>query len=91
MVNINGWRLGLSICYDLRFPVFFQSFKEVDAILIPSAFTVPTGSAHWEVLLRARAIENQSYVIASAQSGYPMSLRYFELFTYLCIGLRSAQ
>ncbi len=87
MININGWSLGLSICYDLRFPVFFQSFKEVDVILVPSAFTVPTGSAHWEVLLRARAIENQTYVIAAAQSGYPMSLRYFSIVYLLCIGV----
>jgi nitrilase len=69
VVEINGWRIGLSICYDLRFPRFYQALKSVDAILIPSAFTVPTGSAHWEILLRARAIENQCFVLAPAQSG----------------------
>ncbi|MEM9249753.1 MAG: carbon-nitrogen hydrolase family protein [Pseudomonadota bacterium] len=63
--------LGLSICYDLRFPHLFQDYAHAGAtvLLIPSAFTVPTGRAHWEVLLRARAIENGAYVIAAAQVG----------------------
>jgi predicted amidohydrolase len=62
-------RIGMSICYDLRFPELYRAMGEVDLILVPSAFTVPTGSAHWEVLLRARAIENQCYVLAAAQGG----------------------
>ena len=62
-------RIGMSICYDLRFPELYRAMGEVDLIVVPSAFTVPTGSAHWEVLLRARAIENQCYVLAAAQGG----------------------
>jgi predicted amidohydrolase len=62
-------RVGLSICYDLRFPEFFRAMGEVDLIVLPAAFTYTTGSAHWEVLLRARAIENQCYVLAAAQGG----------------------
>jgi predicted amidohydrolase len=62
-------RIGMSICYDLRFPELYRAMGEVDLILVPSAFTVPTGSAHWRVLLRARAIENQCYVLAAAQGG----------------------
>ncbi|KAK2750819.1 Carbon-nitrogen hydrolase [Onygenales sp. PD_40] len=64
-------RVGLTICFDLRFPEISLSLKRQNAQIItyPSAFTVPTGQAHWEVLLRARAIETQSYIIAAAQSG----------------------
>lgn len=62
-------RIGLSICYDLRFPEYFRALGEVDILVLPAAFTATTGEAHWEVLLRARAIENQCYVIASAQGG----------------------
>ncbi|MEM1430862.1 MAG: carbon-nitrogen hydrolase family protein [Pseudomonadota bacterium] len=64
-------RLGLSICYDLRFPHLYRDYALAGAtiLFIPSAFTVPTGRAHWEVLLRARAIENGAYVIAAAQVG----------------------
>jgi nitrilase len=62
-------RLGLSICYDVRFPELYRGLGEVDVIFVPSAFTVPTGAAHWETLLRARAIENQAYVVAPAQGG----------------------
>lgn len=64
-------RIGLAICYDLRFPELFRVFmhKGVDIIVLPSAFTIPTGKAHWEVLLRARAIENLCYVIAPNQVG----------------------
>jgi len=62
-------RLGLSICYDLRFPELYRAMKEVDIILVPSAFTATTGKAHWETLLRARAIENLAYVLAPAQGG----------------------
>ncbi len=61
--------VGVSICYDLRFPEFFRAMGEVNLIVLPAAFTYTTGSAHWEVLLRARAIENQCYVLASAQGG----------------------
>jgi nitrilase len=63
------WRIGLSVCYDLRFPELYRALVPVDLILVPSAFTFTTGSAHWEVLLRARAIENQCYVLAPAQGG----------------------
>ena len=66
-----GWRIGLSICYDLRFPELYRALSAApcDAMLVPAAFTHTTGKAHWEVLLRARAIENQCYVLASAQGG----------------------
>jgi len=62
-------RLGLSVCYDVRFPERYRELGDVDVIFVPSAFTVPTGQAHWETLLRARAIENQAYVVAPAQGG----------------------
>jgi len=62
-------RLGLSVCYDLRFPELYRAMGSVDLILVPSAFTATTGDAHWEVLLRARAIENQACVLAPAQGG----------------------
>ena len=68
-------RIGLSICYDLRFPELFRAMKDVDMIMVPSAFTATTGKAHFEVLVRARAIENQAYVIAPAQGGYHLSGR----------------
>ncbi len=63
--------LGLSVCYDLRFPHLYRDYARAGATLmfVPSAFTVPTGRAHWEILLRARAIENGAYVIAAAQVG----------------------
>lgn len=62
------WRVGLSVCYDLRFPELYRQLA-ADILVVPSAFTYTTGQAHWEVLLRARAIENQAFVIASAQGG----------------------
>jgi nitrilase len=62
-------RLGLSVCYDLRFPELYRAAGAVDAWFVPSAFTAVTGAAHWETLLRARAIENQCYVVAPAQGG----------------------
>ena len=68
-------RVGLSICYDLRFPELYRAMKEVDLILVPSAFTETTGKAHWETLIRARAIENLAYVLAPAQGGYHVNGR----------------
>lgn len=68
-------RLGLSICYDLRFPELYRAMSGVDIIAIPSAFTETTGKAHWETLIRARAIENLCYVLAPAQGGYHASGR----------------
>ncbi|MCB1976192.1 MAG: carbon-nitrogen hydrolase family protein, partial [Nitrosomonas sp.] len=68
-------RIGLSICYDLRFPELYRKMDGVDIILAPAAFTAVTGKAHWEVLVRARAIENQAYVIAPAQGGYHVNGR----------------
>jgi len=68
-------RLGLSICYDLRFPELYRSMQGVDIILVPSAFTETTGKAHWETLIRARAIENLAYVLAPAQGGYHVNGR----------------
>jgi len=62
-------RVGVAICYDLRFPELFRAMGDVALIVMPAAFTATTGAAHWEVLLRARAIENQCYVLASAQGG----------------------
>jgi predicted amidohydrolase len=66
-----GFNLGLSICYDMRFPVLYRTLAEAGAqvISVPAAFTVPTGQAHWETLLRARAIETGCFVIAAAQGG----------------------
>jgi len=63
--------LGLTICYDMRFPALYRALAEAGALIltVPSAFTVPTGRAHWEVLLRARAIETGCFVLAAAQSG----------------------
>ena len=68
-------RLGLSVCYDLRFPELYRAMKDVDIILVPSAFTETTGKAHWETLIRARAIENLAYVLAPAQGGYHVNGR----------------
>jgi nitrilase len=68
-------RIGLAICYDLRFPELFRAMKEVDVIVLPSAFTATTGKVHWESLVRARAIENLSFVIAAAQGGYHVNGR----------------
>jgi len=62
-------RVGLSICYDLRFPELYRAMGPVDLLVVPAAFTHTTGQAHWELLLRARAVENLCYVLASAQGG----------------------
>jgi len=70
-------KIGLAICYDLRFPELFRQLvlQGAEIIVVPSAFTAITGKAHWEVLLRARAIENLCYVVASAQGGYHVNGR----------------
>jgi nitrilase len=63
-----SWRIGMSVCYDLRFPELYRPLA-ADVLLVPSAFTHVTGQAHWETLLRARAIENLAFVVAPAQGG----------------------
>ncbi len=68
-------RIGLAICYDLRFPELFRAMKSVDIVVLPAAFTATTGKMHWETLVRARAIENLVYVIAAAQGGYHVNGR----------------
>jgi deaminated glutathione amidase len=74
ILDFKGWKIGLSICYDLRFAELYLHYaQKVDLILIPSAFLVPTGEAHWHVLLRARAIEAQCFVAAPAQMGEHIS------------------
>lgn len=69
--DYRGWKFGCAICYDVRFAELFSRYaaKAVDALFLPSAFLVPTGRQHWEILLRARAIESQAYMLAPAQSG----------------------
>ena len=74
-LNEVDWQFGLSICYDLRFPELYRSLGPVDCHIIPAAFTYTTGKDHWEILLRARAIENQCYVLASAQGGVHLNQR----------------
>ena len=71
VIDVGEWNIGLGICFDLRFPELFRHYHELGAnvLTVASAFTVPTGKAHWETLLRARAIENQSYVVAAGQWG----------------------
>lgn len=64
----DDWRIGMSVCYDLRFPELYRALA-ADVLLVPSAFTYVTGQAHWELLLRARAVENLAYVVAPAQGG----------------------
>ncbi len=71
-----GWTFGLSLCYDLRLPELYRAMGIVDCHIIPAAFTYTTGKAHWEILLRARAIENQCYVLSSAQGGSQKSTPY---------------
>ena len=68
-------KLGISVCYDLRFPELYRAMGEVDLIFVPSAFTETTGKAHWDTLIRARAIENLAYVVAPAQGGYHVNGR----------------
>jgi deaminated glutathione amidase len=62
-------RVGLSICYDVRFPELYRALDDMALLVVPAAFTAPTGKAHWETLLRSRAIENQCYALAAAQGG----------------------
>jgi predicted amidohydrolase len=71
VVEVGGFKLGLSICYDLRFPELYRALSEqgAEALLVPAAFTLHTGKDHWHVLLRARAIEAQAFVVAAAQHG----------------------
>ena len=71
VANTDLCKIGLSICYDMRFPGLYRDLAQAGAqiLLVPSAFTVPTGRAHWEVLLRARAIETGCFVLAAAQTG----------------------
>lgn len=70
-IEIKGWKIGLSICYDLRFPELYRHYSRsgCHVLLVPAAFTHMTGMVHWEPLLRSRAIENQCYVIAAGQCG----------------------
>jgi nitrilase len=70
-LDVGALRLGLSICYDLRFPELYRALMQppCDVLVVPAAFTHTTGQAHWELLLRARAVENQCYVLAAAQGG----------------------
>lgn len=71
-------RVGLSICYDVRFPELYRAMGDLALIVVPAAFTARTGEAHWETLLRARAIENQCFVLAAAQTGtHPGGRRTF--------------
>ncbi len=71
MADLEGWRCGMAICYDLRFPELFRQYsaKGAHLLFLPSNFTQRTGKDHWEILLRARAIENQCYVVAPNQCG----------------------
>jgi len=71
IAHLEGWDVGLSICYDLRFPELYRHYSAsgCQLLTVPAAFTVPTGKAHWKTLLRARAIENQCYVMAAGQWG----------------------
>jgi deaminated glutathione amidase len=71
LIDTPAGRVGLSVCYDLRFPELYRRLSAAGAevLVVPAAFTVPTGRAHWETLLRARAVENLCYVVAAAQSG----------------------
>lgn len=71
VADVEGWRLGLSICYDVRFPELYRelSASGAHALMVPAAFTFRTGASHWELLLRARAIENQCWLVAPGQTG----------------------
>lgn len=77
ILEYKGWKIGLTICYDLRFAELFVHYhkQKVDVIVVPSSFLVETGRAHWSTLLRARAIETQAYVLAPAQGGTHLSVK----------------
>ncbi|MEQ1620414.1 MAG: carbon-nitrogen hydrolase family protein [Methylococcales bacterium] len=77
VINTPFGRIGIAVCYDLRFPEYFRkmSHQGMDVLIIPSAFTAETGAAHWELLLRARAVENLCYVIAPNQGGFHINGR----------------
>jgi deaminated glutathione amidase len=70
-VEVDGWRVGLSVCYDVRFPELYRilAVRGAHVLVVPAAFTAATGAAHWELLLRARAVENQAFVIAAGDWG----------------------
>jgi nitrilase len=77
-IDLPCGRAALSICYDVRFPELYRSHRDLALILLPAAFTARTGAAHWELLLRARAVENQCYLLAAAQGGiHPGGRRTF--------------
>jgi len=77
-IDLPCGRAALSICYDVRFPELYRSHSDLALILMPAAFTARTGAAHWELLLRARAVENQCYLLAAAQGGiHPGGRRTF--------------
>jgi predicted amidohydrolase len=71
VADVEGWRIGLSVCYDVRFPELYRilALEGAELLTVPAHFTTPTGKDHWHVLLRARAIENQAYIAAAAQVG----------------------
>ena len=75
VARVEGWSIGLSVCYDVRFPELYRilTLEGAELLTVPAHFTTPTGKDHWHVLLRARAIENQSYVAAAAQVGETLS------------------
>lgn len=73
VINMGFAKVGLACCFDYRFPLLFHhyaSYLGADIVLVPAACTVPTGRVHWECLLKARAIENQIYIFAAAQTGW---------------------
>jgi len=77
VADIDGVRFGLTVCYDLRFPELYRTLAldgGATVLTVPSNFTLLTGMAHWELLLRARAVENQAFVLATGQHGYPGGL-----------------
>lgn len=76
VIEYKGWKIGLTICYDLRFSELFKIYADYqcDLVLVPAAFLVPTGKAHWHTLLKARAIESQCYILAAAQAGEHQSV-----------------
>ena len=84
LTEVAGLRLGMTVCYDLRFPQLYRDLAQAGAEVLsaPSAFTVPTGEAHWHVLVRARAIETGAYVLAPAQSGTHAAARGAQRRTY---------